>query len=311
MGDGANEMGNNLTAINLGTGRTATSIHAIGNHTCAILDDTSLKCWGQNTYGQLGYGDTNSRGDAANEMGDNLLAVNLGIGRTAIKITGGLDFTCALLDNATVKCWGRNQRGQLGKDNTTNLGDGINIGAGRTALDIAAGYEYVCVRRDNNTMICWGRNNLGQLGNGTTTQIGDNGGEMAAIASINLGAGFGTLAKIYANGRSTCAEDTVNFVKCWGGNTYGQQLLGNTTQQNSPAAGATAFNMGTGLVISKMVSSLETICILFTNERIKCFGRARTGTAGVVNGVLINGSVENSYGDNAAEIGDLLPYVNH
>ncbi len=323
LGDGANEMGDNLTAISLGTGRTATEIYALGAHTCALLDNSDLKCWGQNTYGQLGYQDTNSRGDTANEMGDNLLAVDLGTSRTATKVVGGLDFTCALLDNATVKCWGRNQRGQLGKDSIVNLGDGaaemgnnltaINIGAGRTALDIVALYESVCVRRDNNTMICWGRNNNGQIGIGSTgganANIGDAGGEMAAIASINLAAGFGTLAKIYSNGRSACAEDTVNVVKCWGYNAYGQLLLGNATNQNSPSATAASF--GAGLIVSKWSSSLDTTCVLFTNDRIKCFGRARTGTAGVVNGVLLNGSVESSLGDAAGELGNSLPYINH
>ena len=259
----------------------------------------------------------------ANEMGDNLLPIDLGTGRSAVKVVGGLDFTCALLDNSSVKCWGRNQRGQLGNDSSVSLGDGVNemgnnllavnIGAGRTALDIVALYESVCVRRDNATMICWGRNNFGQLGIGSTgganSSIGDAAGEMSAIASINLGAGFGTLAKIYSNGRGACAEDTLNVVKCWGYNVFGQVLLGTAANVLSPQAAAASF--GTGLIVSKWSSSQDTTCVLFTNSRIKCFGRARTGTAGVVNGVLLNGSVENSLGDTAGELGDSLPYVNH
>lgn len=256
-------------------------------------------------------------------MGDNLPVVNLGTGRTATKLVGGLDFTCALLDNSTVKCWGRNRRGQLGKDNTDNLGDGanemgdnltsVNIGAGRTALDIVALYESVCVMRDNNTMICWGRNNAGQLGRGSTgganSNIGDASGEMASIADINFNTGFGTLSKIYSLGQSACAEDTTNVVKCWGANTFGQLLLGTNTNVNAPQATASSF--GTSLLISKMKGVFNTTCSLFTNDRIKCFGRARTGTAGVVNGTLLNGSVENSLGDSSGEIGNNLPYINH
>lgn len=322
-GDNANEMGDNLLPVNLGTGRTAVEVVAGGSHTCALLDNASVKCWGSGTAGKLGKGSTASLGDAANEMGDNLLPIDLGTGRTATKIVAGLDYVCAILDNGTVKCWGENQRGQLGKDSTNDLGDGagemgdsltaVNIGAGRTATDIIGLYETVCVKRDNNTMICWGRNNLGQVGKGNTAganaAIGDAGGEMAAIASINMNTGFGTLSTIFSMGRVVCAMDTLNVVKCWGSNAYGQLLKGNVTNVNAPTAAAMTF--GTGLVPVKIQSYLDSICVLFTNDRIKCFGRARTGTAGQVNGVLLNGSTENSLGDVAAETGDGLNYVNH
>ena len=105
-GDESNEMGDNLPAVNLGTGRTAKAIATGELHTCALLDDDSVKCWGGNHRGQLGLGDTNSRGDESNEMGDNLPAVNLGTGRTAKAIATGGYHTCALLDNDSVKCWG-------------------------------------------------------------------------------------------------------------------------------------------------------------------------------------------------------------
>jgi hypothetical protein len=71
-------MGDNLPAVNLGTGRTATAIFGCLFHTCAILDNKSVKCWGYNGSGQLGLGDTNHRGDGPGEMGDNLPAVDLG-----------------------------------------------------------------------------------------------------------------------------------------------------------------------------------------------------------------------------------------
>lgn len=322
-GDNANEMGDNLLPVNLGTGRTAVEVAAGGSHTCALLDNASVKCWGNGASGKLGKGSTASLGDGANEMGDNLLPIDLGTGRTATKIVVGLDYVCALLDNATVKCWGENQRGQLGKDSLNDLGDGagemgdsltaINIGAGRTATDIIGLYETVCVKRDDNTMICWGRNNQGQVGKGATgganSAIGDAAGEMAAIAAINMNTGFGTLSTMFTMGRAACAMDTVNVVKCWGYNAYGQLLKGNTTNSTSPPAAV--MNFGTGLVPAKIQATLDTTCVLFTNHRIKCFGRARTGTAGQVNGVLLNGSIENSLGDTGTETGDTLNYVNH
>ena len=71
-------MGDALPAVNLGTGRTAKMIGAGDHHTCAVLDDDSVKCWGRNDYGQLGLGDTSNRGDGPGEMGDNLPIVDLG-----------------------------------------------------------------------------------------------------------------------------------------------------------------------------------------------------------------------------------------
>ena len=77
LGDGANEMGDNLTIVDLGTGRTATAIAAGSQHTCALLDNSAVKCWGSGNSGALGYGNTNNLGDAPGEMGDNLPVVDL------------------------------------------------------------------------------------------------------------------------------------------------------------------------------------------------------------------------------------------
>ena len=120
-----------LSPINLGTGITATAIASGNFHTCAILDNSSIKCWGRNDSGQLGIGDTGNRGDGPNpsgntEMGNNLPAVEVGAGRTARAITAGDSHTCALLDNFSVKCWGKNESGQLGLGDNSTRGDGSN-----------------------------------------------------------------------------------------------------------------------------------------------------------------------------------------
>lgn len=95
-------------------GRTAVAVSAGAAHTCAILNTGAVTCWGLNTYGQLGYGDTTDRGYA--NLGSAMQTVNLGTGRTATAIAAGGYFTCAILDNGTLKCWGYNASGQLGKD---------------------------------------------------------------------------------------------------------------------------------------------------------------------------------------------------
>jgi E3 ubiquitin-protein ligase HERC3 len=70
-------MGATLPAVSLGPGRTALQLSAGSSHTCARLDDGSVKCWGQSNFGQLGLGNTQSRGDGPGEMGAALPVVPL------------------------------------------------------------------------------------------------------------------------------------------------------------------------------------------------------------------------------------------
>ena len=97
-GSGGGEMGDSLPAVQLGTNRSAVALKIGGLHSCVLLDDASVKCWGHN-YGRLGLGDREHRGDDAGEMGDSLPAVDLGPGRTAVQLTAGSDHTCALLND--------------------------------------------------------------------------------------------------------------------------------------------------------------------------------------------------------------------
>ena len=111
LGDGGSNTNINApssTPIDLGTGRTAVAISAGASHSCAILDTRDVKCWGSNYYGQLGDGGYN------NTNAPSSTAIDLGVGRTAVAISTGYSHTCALLDNADLKCWGYSFSGQLG-----------------------------------------------------------------------------------------------------------------------------------------------------------------------------------------------------
>jgi alpha-tubulin suppressor-like RCC1 family protein len=72
------DMGDNLPYAEVGTGRTALHVGVGYHNVCALLDDRSVKCWGWNSWGQLGLGDTETRGDQPGEMGDELPPVDLG-----------------------------------------------------------------------------------------------------------------------------------------------------------------------------------------------------------------------------------------
>jgi E3 ubiquitin-protein ligase HERC3 len=131
-GGSAGQMGDALLRVDLGDGRTAVEITAWNDQTCALLDNGALKCWGKNNYGQLGTGDKGNRGASSDTMGNNLLPIDLGMGRTAKSVGVANYFVCALLDDTSVKCWGYGMEGNLGLGASQNLGDepnemGINL----------------------------------------------------------------------------------------------------------------------------------------------------------------------------------------
>ena len=240
VGDEPGEMGDNLAAIDLGTGRTATAIAARGHHNCALLDDGTVKCWGYNYLGHLGLGDTQNRGDDPGEMGDNLPAVDLGTGKAATAITVGYDHTCALLADGSVKCWGHNGFGQLGQGHTNALGDDpdemgdnlppIDLGTGKSAVAINAGRYHTCALLDDGSAKCWGGGSYGLLGTGNQTSIGLNSWQMGDnLSPIDLGAGKSAVA-IEAGHRHTCALLNDATVKCFGDAWNGQ--LGQGDQDN-------------------------------------------------------------------------------
>ena len=158
-----------------------------GSHSCIFSGTGSMKCWGRNDFGQLGYGDTNNRGDGGGEMGNNLDVVNLG---TVVFVSGGEVHTCVILDDGITKCFGYNFYGNLGYGDIDSRGDGgnemgsyldvQNLGTGRTASQISSGKYFNCVLLDDESGVCWGNNNFGQLGRGQLGlgPFGDEANEM-------------------------------------------------------------------------------------------------------------------------------------
>jgi alpha-tubulin suppressor-like RCC1 family protein len=245
-------MGDALPAVSLGTGRTAAAIATGSSHACALLDDGSVKCWGANSLGQLGQGDTAIRGDQPGEMGDALPAVRLGTGRTAVAIRAGGSFNCALLDDASVKCWGYGYFAQLGLGDSANRGDAagemgdalpaVDLGSGRSVTGLTAGGFHSCALLDNGALKCWGMNSSGQLGLGDLVTRGNDPGEMGdALPTVNVGTGRSVVA---AEGgyTHTCVLLNGGDLKCWGWNTYGQLGLGDFDSR-----GGQSWQMGDNL----------------------------------------------------------------
>ncbi|HKO52279.1 MAG TPA: hypothetical protein VJV79_31440 [Polyangiaceae bacterium] len=146
----------------------ATQLVAGSRHTCALLDDGSVRCWGENGHGQLGLGHVQVIGD--NELPDAQHAA-VSLGEKAKRLTAGGDSTCAHLENGALRCWGRNDWGQLGTSRAGNVGDdelpsAANAGvalAGHTAVAAGESGEHLCVALEDRSFLCWGDNRYQQL----------------------------------------------------------------------------------------------------------------------------------------------------
>ena len=316
-GTAKNQLGDNLPTVALGTGRTALKVAIGGSHTCAILDDHSVKCWGYNAYGQLGVEDTQARGDVPYELGDSLPVVNLGTGRSAVALGAGNAHTCALLDDGSLKCWGYNGYGQLGSGDTNSrgyatgqMGDAllpVDLGSGRTAAALAVGEYHSCALLDDGSVKCWGYNGYGQLGLGDTNSRGYTSGQMGdSLGPINLGTGH--RAKSLATGTyTTCAILENDSLKCWGYNGLGQLGLGDTNSRgdstNEMGNFLNAASLGSNRSVKQVSVGLYHSCAVLDNSTVKCWGGNNYGQLGLGLGSSTN------VGDGAAEMGDYLSYV--
>lgn len=185
-GDQPEDMGDNLKPIALGKDFIPIKITVGSYHSCALSTKNQIKCWGWNGNGQLGLGDKNVRGDGPNEMGDNLVSVDLGKDFIPQTIAAGYRHTCALSTKQQVKCWGWNTFGQLGQGDEEDRGDeAAEMGENLPPLpltnypvSLSLGLDHNCAIGINRTITCWGSNSSGQLGLGDDEDRGDEPGEL-------------------------------------------------------------------------------------------------------------------------------------
>ncbi len=312
IGDEAGEI-ENLATVDLGKDRTAKAVGVGWDHTCALLDNDTVKCWGSGSAGILGNGKKEDLGDSKDETGDNLPTIDFGNGRTAKAISAGGWHTCVILDNDTVKCWGNGRDGLLGQGSEDNLGDEedevkdmpvVDLGNGRTAKAISAGGGHTCAILDDDTVKCWGGNTTGKLGQGHSAPLGAESGEMGdELPVVNLGAGR-KAKSISTGGNNTCVVLDNNTAKCWGGGAYGQLGAGKADRIGNNSGEMEALkpiNFGKGRTVKTITAGGSHVCALLDDNAIKCMGFGQKGQLG-------NGSTDN-LGDNDDEVGDDLPTV--
>jgi len=167
--------------INPGDGTwRATSIAAGSRHACAIDGVGGVRCWGSNNLGQLGIGGVDRITGVAGAFvfGDQVRARKLALGAS---------HTCVLLNDASVRCWGLNASGELGRgdhEGISRAADATPVELGGPVEDLAAGSNFNCVVMRDGAVRCWGLGSSGELGTGQTTTLGDDPGELPPPAIL-------------------------------------------------------------------------------------------------------------------------------
>ena len=272
--------------VDLGPGRSAKVVSSGRGHTCAVLDDDSVRCWGFNFDGRLGYGNTTSIGD--NETPGSVGPVPLGAGRTARTITSGDSHTCALLDDGNVRCWGFGVAGQLGYASSGNVGDDetpdqigpVDFGAGRTTVAISAGDFHNCAILNDGSVRCWGFGGNGRLGYGNTNSIGDD-ERPGDVGPVNLGGR--TAVSIAAGGNHSCAILDDGSVRCWGFGQDGQLGYASRTSigDDETPGDVGPVDIGAGRTAVSIAAGGSQTCVRLDDGSVRCWGRGTYGELGL------------------------------
>ena len=238
--------------------RHRTRLAAGAYHTCALLDDGSVQCWGSNFGGQLGI----------NNVSQATTPITVPNVSSAVSLAAGMNHTCAIVSGGTVRCWGANTVGQLG--NGTNSPPYWNPPGAVTGLTnvvaIAAGADHTCAVRVDGTLWCWGQ---WWTSNGSEffSVVPQQNTSLTGVTSVAIGV------------KHTCALLAGGTVKCWGNNTSGQFGNGSTVGGNFPQpTAALSGNAGVGAV--DVFAGSDFTCARLSDGSVSCWGTDAFGQVG-------------------------------
>jgi alpha-tubulin suppressor-like RCC1 family protein len=248
----------------IGTARLAaeptaySAVSVAGEHSCALIDDGAVQCWGVNDDGQLGDG----------TLVDRLVPTPVvGLTGPAIAVAAAQEYSCALIQGGSIQCWGRNNDGQLGDGTTDDSTTAVSvIVLAGPATAVSATGNTTCALITGGTMQCWGDNDFGEMGTGNTTN------SLTPVSVIGLA---GTVTAIATGQNHTCALIEGGGIQCWGLNFSGRLGDGTTTNRSSPVSVVDL----SGAAVAVVASNGHT-CALITGGTVQCWGRNSDGQLG-------------------------------
>ncbi len=231
----------------------AIAVGAGSEHSCALLEDRTVWCWGANRTGALGRGNI--------EDVPELPAVVPGISDVA-DLAIADDTSCVRHTTGAVACWG--------EGGTGHLGDGTDItrGTPKVIPDLIAdaltlGGDHACALVGGR-YTCWGANPYGQHGDGS-----DQGGRIPK--PLSLVDGFVAITAAFDH---TCALRDDGTVFCWGANFEGN--LGDGTEQ----ARSSPVEVDNGGAVAAVAAGLYSTCAIRVDNRVECWGWGSRGAVG-------------------------------
>lgn len=259
-------------------------VQASGNQTgtCALDSQGQVYCWGRNSVGQLGQGHSTSFDPSmpANTAGP------VPLGQPATMIASGQHHNCALLQDASVICWGDGFGGVLGRGNTNHIGNNetpgqlpsIRIGA--KVRSIHAGWNQSCAISVDDTLHCWGVNDDGELGYGHTQRIGDDETPVSAGA-VDAG---GPVKDVALGQMGTCALLAGGLVRCWGPKHPSTGWHEEDTGKNHAIGDDEIAAKGRIIDLPGPAVQIEAghwhMCARLQDQRVYCWGESERGQLG-------------------------------
>lgn len=240
------------------------SISVGGSATCAIASDNKAYCWGYNDDGQLGDGTNNDslKTPVAVNTENELYEKNI----KSISVSG--DHACVIASDDKAYCWGNNDNGQNGTNNTSSSNiptpvDSTGALNNKTLVSISAGDSHTCTVDDNGKAYCWGYNSMGQIGDGTHYYPFRPPVAVDTSAELNNK----TIKSITTGSNNTCAITTDNITLCWG---YDYEYFENhpSPRFKLPTRIITSNN----LTVKYIATSTGQACAILSNNQYQCWG---------------------------------------
>jgi alpha-tubulin suppressor-like RCC1 family protein len=248
-------------------------------HSCALLTNSQVRCWGYNSNGQLGNNDDDDATTAVVVRN----GADTGPLRNVVQLALGDYHTCALLESRQVRCWGYGTYGQIGNGETDDVAlptvveNVAGTGPLQSAIRISAESDGACALLANRQLRCWGEDDYGQLGNGLPEAASD-----LPVVVKGVG-GNGVLSDIAGLGGgydNNCAWTRSGQGRCWG--YQGDGALGNNSASNSPVP-VVVRNAQNGLPLTGITQLSQggyQGCARLTNGQARCWGDNTEGALG-------------------------------